>query len=422
LRLVFREVEGRTIQWNEGLADVDKVRIAIVELGGEGDETTVSERIEAETTKLQAGLDLDNGPLLTAGLFRTPDGDHLLLAIHHLAVDGISWRILLEDLAVGYEMALNGETIVLPQKTTSFRDWADRLAAYADSKALLKEEAYWHEVGQTRPAPLPSNKHADGPCRADNTVYVRVSLSAEETANLAEAHRAYGTEANDLLLAAFGKALNGWTGAEETLICLEGHGREEIFANTDVSRTVGWFTTMFPVALKGRADERPDDWIIRTKEMLRRIPNKGIGYGVLRYMTPERLKRFGSTGQTEPDVSFNYLGEFGAEFAAARWRRSALSSGRPVSASSQRVHRLDALGYVTDGSLQFEFAASGTEFTESGVASLSERFKLELQSIILHCLNKDEAEMTPSDVGQDHQLSMEELQDISALLSEKIKL
>jgi amino acid adenylation domain-containing protein/non-ribosomal peptide synthase protein (TIGR01720 family) len=422
LRMVYREDGGQMTQWNEGEAAAAKVKLTVVELAGDDGEAPLRERIGTEATKLQAGLDLENGPLLAAGLFRTPDGDHLLLAIHHLVVDGVSWRILLEDLAIGYELALKGETIVLPLKTTSFRDWSEMLAAYAQSRTLLKEEAYWREVEQTRIATLPADRRSDAPCPSSSTVRVSISLNKEETSWLAEAHRAYQTEANDLLLAAFGKALNGWIGTEETLICLEGHGREDVVENADVTRTVGWFTSMFPIALKGRGDDLPGDWIVRTKEMLRGIPGKGIGYGLLKYATPVHLKRFGELGTAEPDVSFNYLGEFGAETGKRQWQLSGLSAGHSVSPGSERVNRLDALGYITDGRMQFEFAANGTEFAEGTVAFLAERFKRELTAILSHCLNKEETEITPSDVGHDHHLSVEELHDISELLSEKIKL
>lgn len=171
----------------------------------------------------------------------------LLLIIHHLAVDGVSWRILLSDLQTAYQQLERGEAIHLPPKTTSFKQWAERLRQYAHSAALQQDLEYWIAEPRLQIAPLP----VDFP-RGSNTMAqartVSVSLSVEETqALLQEVPAVYQTQINDVLLTALVKAFEHWTGQRSLLIELEGHGREEIFNDVNLSRAVGWFTALFPV-------------------------------------------------------------------------------------------------------------------------------------------------------------------------------
>ncbi|WP_239645173.1 condensation domain-containing protein, partial [Paenibacillus polymyxa] len=177
--------------------------------------------------------------------FRCMDGDHLLIAIHHLVVDGISWRIVFEDFATGYEQAVRGEAIRLPYKTDSFSAWAEQLSQYANSPAIDNEREYWQHLAQMEVASLPKDQE-----RAEvqhslirDTATVSVAWSEQETRLLLqESHRAYNTEVNDLLLTALGTALYNWSGQERVLVNLEGHGREAIVPDIDITRTVGWFT------------------------------------------------------------------------------------------------------------------------------------------------------------------------------------
>jgi NRPS condensation-like uncharacterized protein len=207
--------------------------------------------IESAAAELQASLNLSQGPLLRVALFDL--GAHkprrLLMVIHHLAVDGVSWRILLEDLQTIYQQLSRKEAIKLPPKTTSFKQWAKRLMEYAHSGALQQELGYWLAASRTRAYRLPVD-YPEGTNTEASARTVSVSLTAEETkALLQEVPKAYRTQINDVLLTALVQAFSRWTGAQSLLLDLEGHGREEIFEDVDLSRTVGWFTTIFPVLL-----------------------------------------------------------------------------------------------------------------------------------------------------------------------------
>ncbi|WP_246063161.1 condensation domain-containing protein, partial [Paenibacillus ehimensis] len=196
-------------------------------------------------------------------------------------------------------------TIRLPHKTDSFKTWAEQLLRYAGSPAMERERAYWQQIEQGGYAPLPKDNAEVRPLLKESDV-VTVRWTAEETEQLLkQAHRAYRTEMNDLLLTALGTAIREWSGLDRVPVNLEGHGREEIIPDVDVSRTVGWFTSQFPVVLELGQDEPVGQRIKRVKEGLRHIPNKGIGYGILRYLSaPQEGMKFG----VEPEISFNYLG------------------------------------------------------------------------------------------------------------------
>ncbi|MHA6534820.1 condensation domain-containing protein, partial [Paenibacillus sp. BAC0078] len=226
-------------------------------------EADVSAAVEQKATLVQQAMNLETGPLMQLGLFRTGSGDHLLIAIHHLIVDGVSWRILLEDFAVGYEQRLRGESVALPGKTHSYRTWSERMGSYAQSWKLLREAPYWRqeESRKDQLQPLPKDGESGGARTIGSSTRSAISLSEKETKNLLTGtHHAYKTEMNDVLLAALGLAMQEWTGHDTLAIHLEGHGREEVLGDVDVTRTVGWFTSIYPVVFELKKAEGIAYW------------------------------------------------------------------------------------------------------------------------------------------------------------------
>ncbi|MDP1513437.1 condensation domain-containing protein, partial [Paenibacillus ottowii] len=217
LRTVFRETEQGYVAWNRSVEEGELYTLDIVDVSGAEDESTA---VEAKASEIQASIHLSEGPLVKLGLFHCAEGDHLLIVIHHLVVDGVSWRILLEDLASGYEQAVAGQTgtaIRLPHKTDSFQVWAKQLSAYANQAAMARELAYWQHIEQAEASlakPLPKD-FANDKARLGDSEVVTVRWTKQETEQLLkQAHRAYNTEMNDLLLAALGKAVYDWSGSE----------------------------------------------------------------------------------------------------------------------------------------------------------------------------------------------------------------
>ncbi len=234
------------------------------------------EEITTICAEAQQSLSLSDGPLLRAVLIDAADGHaRLLLAIHHLVVDGVSWRILLEDLQQAYLQA----RAPMPARTARFDQWASRFEGYSRNHA--DEIDYWQRLSG-----VPTQVPCDNPS-GSNTLGDRAEVTlrldrARTEALLKEVPAAYRTQINDVLLTALARALCAWSGHEQILIDLEGHGREELFDDLDLSRTVGWFTSLYPVALP-RGDS-PAAALKRVKELLREVPNRGLGYGALKYL------------------------------------------------------------------------------------------------------------------------------------------
>ncbi len=399
LRMVFRKAEQGWEAWNRGVKEGKLYDLEVADFKGVPIGPTLCQAIEARASTIQSSIRLDEGPLLKVGLFHCADGDHLLLVIHHMVVDGVSWRILLEDLSNAYEQSVRGEAVQFPAKTDSFRVWSERLSAYADSPEMESEHAYWEQVNElaaSEPPQLPvSQEYSDRFMQQDMGI-VNVRLTKKETDQLLkQAHRAYNTEVNDLLLTALGKTLSAWTGSEQVAILLEGHGREDILKDTDISRTVGWFTSQYPVLLRINREDDISGHIKRMKEMLRSIPHKGIGYGIWRY-----LSQNGPSGATyaEPQISFNYLGEFDQTLQHSGMHFSPYSSGANTHELTQMSCVMDVGGLVTDGMLELSIQYNIKALQQNTAEQLAEQFRQNVLEVIQHCASREHSELTPGDV------------------------
>ncbi|WP_129375984.1 non-ribosomal peptide synthase/polyketide synthase [Pseudomonas aeruginosa] len=354
--------------------------------------------LRALADEVQRSLDLADGPLLRALLATFDDGSQrLLLVIHHLVVDGVSWRILFEDLQTAYRQLLAGQAVELPAKTSAFRDWAERLQAFAGDGGLDGELAYWQGQLQGASSDLPcldpqgdqSNRHA---CS------VSCGLDAEATRQLLqEAPAASRTQVNDLLLTALARVICRWTGQVDALIQLEGHGREELFAEIDLTRTVGWFTSLFPLRLT------PAEGIAASikgiKEQLRAVPNKGIGFGALRYLG-SAASQAALAGLPVPRITFNYLGQFDGSFAmdeGALFVPAGERAGDDQSPDAPLANWLALNGRIYGGELRIDWSFSGERFETTSIQRLADAYRDELLALITHCRVAEGQGLTPSD-------------------------
>ncbi|PYE42370.1 non-ribosomal peptide synthase protein (TIGR01720 family)/amino acid adenylation domain-containing protein, partial [Paenibacillus barcinonensis] len=406
LRMVFCKTEKGFSARTRGIQEGE---LFTLEVSDFKDADKPAQAVEAKATDIQAGIDLENGPLMKAGLFQCADGDHLLLAVHHAVVDGISWRILMEDFALGYEQASRNKIIRFPEKTDAYRTWSEQLATYAQSPEMAKERAYWQAVEQIVVPAVPKDMQADVTTQQDSESLF-VQLTPEETELLLKrVHQAYNTEMNDILVTALGIAVHDWTGHERVRINLEGHGRESIGTDIDITRTVGWFTTKFPVVLQPETDQDLSYQIKRVKESLRLIPNKGLGYGVCRYLSQSED---GVVWGAEPEINFNYLGQFDDDVNQDEIGISSYSSGSPASDRQARSFVLDINGMVLDGALSLDLSYSRKQYRKETMVALAERLEQSLRELIRHCAGKEHTELTPSDV-QFKGLTIAELEHIA---------
>ncbi|HYH82114.1 MAG TPA: amino acid adenylation domain-containing protein, partial [Longimicrobium sp.] len=356
--------------------------------------------LEAEAARLHASLCLARGPLLRVARFDLGEGgERLLLVVHHLVVDGVSWRVLVEDLATAYDAALRGEAPRLPAKTTSFRAWAARLAGHAGSPAMAAEAAAWLASVPAGTPPVPVD-FAGGENRVERAAHLDAELDEETTrALLQDVPPVYHTQANDALLAALGRTLAAWTGDDRVLVDLEGHGREPIFADVDLSRTVGWFTTLFPVALDLRGAEGPGEALVAAKERLRAVPSRGIGFGVLRWLSPDPAVRAALAALPAAGVAFNYLGQLDPAISGDQAFALADEGMGPLvhPSGSRRAHLLEVNAIVHGGRLRCRWEFATDVHRRDTVAWLAGRFLDELREIVAHCRSAGAARHTPSD-------------------------
>ncbi len=362
-------------------------------------------------------LDPGAGSLLQAVWGEAGPGvpGRLLLVIHHLAVDGVSWRILLPDLAGAYAAASRGQAITLPAKTTSFRTWAERLGTTAPQHR--NELPFWQTM-LARPAPDLVGGSLD-PARdsAGGAGYIERALSVETTvALLTTVPAAFHARINDVLLTALVLAVATWRGASGNAgslalrIDLEGHGREPLDPALDLTRTVGWFTTLYPVHLDPGAIDLEDAFaggpaagctLKRIKEQLRAIPANGIGYGLLRYL--DTVSAAALAQHPVPQIAFNYLGRFTAG-EGADWQPAAeavaLTGDVDPAMPLDHPITLNAITHDTpEGprlSVSWRFAPALVRETEAG--HLAAAWNNALEALVRHAARPAAGGLTPSDL------------------------
>jgi non-ribosomal peptide synthase protein (TIGR01720 family) len=334
--------------------------------------------IEQNAARSQASLDLSHGPVMRVVLFRLGSNQpaRLLIVIHHLVVDAISWRILLEDFATAYGQLEREETIRLPAKTTSFKEWANRLESYAlectDWSTLGLERR--HAAALPGGAQLPRD-YLDGANLEASSRTVEVSLDEAETSALLLAlPTSYQAKFDEALLACLAQTFHEWTGGP-LLIDVEGHGRDSIFPDLDLSRTVGWFTAIYPVVIDLANASGPIDVMRHVKGQLRSIQHGGLDHGLLRYLGPQSTLAAELRAEPEPEVSFLYLGKSDQGLTSAGpYAPATESCGPDCDPREKRTHLLDLIGLITAGRFQMSWVYSENIHRKETIEALAKRF------------------------------------------------
>ena len=396
LRLRFtREADGA---WRQSLAEADvarAVRTVTLDNVSESEQGATLALLAAEQ---QASLDLVAGPIWRLLHVRrgSERPDLLLWVVHHLAVDGVSWRILVTDLQTAYERLERGDPAGLPDEGTSWAVWSRDLPAHAE--AAVPEKAYWlaQDAGATGAVPV------DGPGGTGKFADVRTvttPLSPEETHELLqEVPGAYHSQINDILLTALAQTLLPWSGTAALLIDLEGHGREDVLKGADLSHTVGWFTTIFPVRLELLSGAQPGEAVRSMKEQLRAIPAHGIGFGVLRYLCSDLATRASLATLPTRHVCFNYLGQFDQLGGANGLLSLAMGSVGPVqSPRNRRAHLLDCSAYILGGRLEIVWTYNPAAHRPETVERLSSVYVAALRALVAQAKALTTSVYAPSD-------------------------
>lgn len=402
--------------WRQCYAqDEDAAIVSAVDVSGDSDEA-VEGVLAAAVSRAHASLHVQQGPLLRAVYCTFRHGPpRLFLAAHHLVIDGVSWRILLEDLPAAYEARSRGEKAFFAGPSFAFLAWAERLEAHAQSEQVRAEREYWLDASRPPIGLLPRDRvirTTDG----EGTRLISRSLNESDTValirDLAPACRASHEE---VLLSAVTSALAEWMGSGRVLIDLEGHGRADLFPALDVSRTVGWFTSIYPLVVEVPKGASSYQVLKAIKRQLRQVPHKGLGYGLLRYLQPDEEARRPVRDLPQAEISFNYLGKLDHVLTGASGWKVRDIPMMVHSPGTRRPYLLDVMGAVMDGRLTLTWGYSESEQSRTAIEWLADRTLEFLRTLIQEAESSCSQSFTTSDFA----LAQIQESDMEKLLAEQ---
>lgn len=340
-------------------------------------------------TKVQSGIDLREGPLFKAVLICGNSGDYLMLCAHHLVVDGVSWRILLEDFSNLYKGHVQGVEVPLPSKTTSFKQWAEKMHEYAESNIVKSEISYWNEVSSK----INSNFEDKYSAQNSDESEIEVSLDKDTTQKLLYASsKAYSTDVTDLLLASLGLALEEYNGSEATSVVLESHGRNSNIEDVIVDRTVGWFTCTYPVVFNNESDL--GNMIIGVKDVVHRVPNDGFNYGIIRYIRNE------INTAAQADICFNYLGNFDNDNNIDDIEISDEMIGKTSSPDNAMQFKFYIDAFVSSKKMMLRATYKDKCLNSDDAEKLMKIYVDKIEKIVEHCITAKEQIKTATDFNK----------------------
>jgi non-ribosomal peptide synthase protein (TIGR01720 family) len=338
--------------------------------------------VREEERTLRRSIDVSTGPLIRVAVFsRGPRADILMLLVHHLVVDGYSWSILMEDLETLYGRLLAGKMPSLPAKTTSFKTWSETLAAFAKSAQAADELPFWLGLPANHVQHLPVD-YPDAVDPGERAGVATTILSPFETTALVRSvptdHKA---RLSDIIVTALARALAAWTGAPVQAMDVNSHGREPVFPNVDLSRTVGWFVTRYPVVINLGSASEPVESLQTVKRQLLAIPRSGLGYGILRHLSP-----YGScldAIDVLPEFHLNYQGQLDLLFARMSLFKPIQEPSRPPKRwLPQTTRRVFARIRLREKQLELAFAYSRRSYEPSTIDHFVGLVAAELQCLI----------------------------------------
>lgn len=353
-----------------------------------------ADELDSIMTNWQNKFDIFNGKLFHIGYISgSEDGyDRIHFAFHHLIIDMVSWRIIKNDLQSIYEYIVNHPEIVpetidtskiLGSKSNSYRQWTNAVHTYSSRPEYANEKNYWNEAIKDITEFNSNLRSKDNGIKSEANFTVNEALSQKL---LRDIHHVYGTDLNDILLSALSASMKNLTGLSSNYVLLEGHGREAVFPELDVSSTIGWFTSLYPLKLSCEAENNIDNVIVSVKDELRQLPNNGIGYGA-------------SLGYTEhelPLITFNYLGQFdGNNDNSGEWSFVNEKIGQPVASENKETAVLSVTAAIVSGVLNVFVAGC---LPESEIAVFANVYKAKLEEIVNHLGGKKRSYITPSDI------------------------
>ena len=419
LRMTYKKENGEIKQENRGMEH--PLSLQVLDYRNRQDAISALETMAEE---VQESIHLETGPLMKLALIHLEDGDRLLIVIHHLVVDVVSWHILLEDIETLYRQYNKKQKLKLPDKTDSYKLWAEGLASYSKSDLFKQEQSYWAgQEAQAKSIPPIKRDFEEGTNYLKDAKTLTFLLSEEESELLlTKTNQAFATEINDILLTALGLAIKKTFGNKKIAIAQEGHGREKILSQVNIERTVGWFTALYPVLLdlsNEDGEENLSRQIKTVKEILHRVPNRGIGYGIFRYLTPKGQKDE-ITFNLKPQISFNYMGQTDAETGGMTFAIAAESVGNMMNMEQEQETDIGVTGIMANKRLRISILYGKKQYKQETVETLKKHYNAGLKRIISYCVKQRGEQHTPVDFTY-KQLSIEAVDRLSGQYDYNIK-
>lgn len=356
------------------------------------DELDVDDRntLEAIGAKVKSSFDITSSLLVKAAILRRRGfSDRVLLSAHHLVIDGVSWRILLEDLGNLYLAAERGESYRLPKKNGNLIDWQNTLNEYSESDGLRSQIEYWNSIERAELELIDVENRITKPDWG--TEKRTVILDREKTEFLLkDANKPYNTDIQILLITSLLLTLKELVNRNPVVIEMENYGR--MVGDIDTSRTIGWFTAIYPLGFNVEKEELGAN-IMHVKERVRKVPDNGIGYGVLRYLN----KRPSQAKRQKAEIRFNYLGQFGGEVSNDLFSLSTDFSGDEISRANRLTANLEVNSFIAGEILNIEMVFSKNKFTEPEISAVKENLLKNLDGIISYLKKEEGIHFTPSD-------------------------
>jgi amino acid adenylation domain-containing protein/non-ribosomal peptide synthase protein (TIGR01720 family) len=357
----------------------------------------VEEKILEIANKEQQSINIEQGPLMRLNLFHCKNEDKLLMIFHHLVIDGVSWRILMEDFNDLHQQIVQGnETLQLPNKTMSYKLWAEKLEKISQNENYINNEfKYWKDM-QLNAIDYSLICNSSEPVGIENIANITVELDEQSTNTiLTNANIPFNTETNELIISALVLALNKTFNIERIPIFFEGHGREELFHEVDISRTIGWFTTIYPIILE-LASTDYEKLIVSVKDSIRKISYGGISFGILKYLVDDNNIR-DYLESCIPQISYNYLGQFDSDIQDKEFAVSSANTGNTMSSNSKVNIPLNIVCLISNEKLRISFSFAKNKIETNDIQTLGKEFVSSLKHLAKFCSETDSRSTTSSD-------------------------
>ncbi|MDE6019966.1 MAG: amino acid adenylation domain-containing protein, partial [Ruminococcus sp.] len=340
--------------------------------------------VEKKCTEIQSSIDLAEGPLVKVGIFDLGAVKKVMICIHHLVIDMVSWSIISDDLKDALEQISNNKNISLSPKTASFIEWAKALDEFKNTEKFDNDNIYWKKIrAQIDDSEIIYENYTDKFSGYSN---IEIALTAEETEFiLKKSNEAFNTETKDILLSALAEAVYRYNEQDSVNVFFENHGRVDIGIEIDLDRTIGWFTNIYPVVI-----EACDDWdetIITNKDKIHSVPNNGISFGLI----------YGDNESLPDGIEFNYMGEFGGAEVENDEQNDNYSSGYAISPENKNSCSISINGSVHNGILEFMITYDKEKYSEEGMKRFAECYHDALVEVGIYCSEIEESTLTASD-------------------------